>query len=183
MRSQLALAFFLDTIAALEGSTAVDRILVVTADEAVQRSVRSRCDVLADNETGLTAAVDIGLDQLRRTRHPGPVAVILPDLPFATAAAFDALLSLAREYPRAYLADAAGTGTTCVTATSTYAMVHHFGPNSARAHIEAGLVALDAPVPELRADVDVLSDLDHPLSLRLGGETSTVVSRLQPHFR
>jgi 2-phospho-L-lactate guanylyltransferase len=183
LRAQLALAFFLDAIAALERSTVVDRILVVSADTTIHRCVRARCDILADNETGLSSAVDMGLDQLRRMRHLGPVAVVLPDLPFATADAFDTLLGSAREYPQAYLADAAGTGTTCVTATSMDTVVHRFGPNSARAHSEAGLVALKDPVPGLRADVDVLNDLDHPQSLRLGGETTKVVLRWQARER
>ncbi|WP_157951386.1 2-phospho-L-lactate guanylyltransferase [Rhodococcus opacus] len=177
LRSQIALAFFLDTIAALEGSAAVDRIVVVSGDETIRRCVRRRCEIVADGETGLAAAIDLGVAQLQKVRHMGPVAVVLPDLPYATSGAFDALFLAAHEHKRAFLIDSAGEGTTCATATSADMMVHRFGPNSARAHSDAGLAALDLRVPELRADVDVLDDLDHRQSLRLGVETHKVLNR------
>ncbi|NRI69858.1 2-phospho-L-lactate guanylyltransferase [Rhodococcus sp. MS16] len=177
LRPQLALAFFLDTIAALECSAAVDRIVVVSGDATIRRCVQARCDIVADSETGLPAAIEIGVEQLRKTRHSGPVAVVLPDLPYATTDAFDALFVAAREHTRAFLPDSVGDGTTCVTATSVDMVVHRFGPNSARAHTEAGLVALGVPVPELRADVDIFSDLCHQQLLRLGAETGKVLNR------
>ncbi|WP_218835192.1 2-phospho-L-lactate guanylyltransferase [Rhodococcus sp. ACPA1] len=176
LRSQLALAFFLDTIAALERSREVKRIVVVSSDTTIYRCVQARCDVVTDNETGLTAAVDIGVEELRKTGHLGPVAVVLPDLPFATAEAFDALFHAAREHKQAFLGDQTGDGTTCVTAASVDTVVHRLGPNSARAHAEAGLTTLGVPVPELRSDVDVLNDLDHRQQLRLGVETTKVLS-------
>lgn len=177
LRPQLALSFFLDTIAALECSAAVDRIVVVSGDATIHGCVQARCDIVADGETGLSAAVEIGVAQLRKTRHSGPVAVVLPDLPYATTDAFDALFVAARQHQRAFLADSAGDGTTCVTATSANMVVHRFGPNSARAHAEAGLAALTVPVPELRGDVDTLNDLCHRQSLRLGAETKKVLNR------
>jgi len=177
MRSDLALAFFLDTIAALERSTEVERIVVVSRDATIHRHVRDRCNVVADDETGLPTAVNRGIEKLRRVRHSGPVAVVLPDLPYSTAGAFDMLLAAAREHLRAYLADATGTGTTCVTGASTEAVIHRFGSNSARAHTEAGLTALDIPVPGLRADVDVLADLRERKARRIGDATSTVLDR------
>ncbi|MFC9555818.1 2-phospho-L-lactate guanylyltransferase [Rhodococcus sp. NPDC056960] len=177
MRSQLALAFFLDTIAALEGCTEVERIVVVSRDATIQAWVRGRCDIVPDGETGLPAAIDCGIERLRRIRHSGPVAVVLPDLPYATADAVDMLFDSAREHLRAFLADATGTGTTCVTAASTDAVVHRFGPNSASAHAEAGLAALDAPVPNLRNDVDELADLRRPRAHRVGDATSMVLNR------
>jgi len=173
VRSDLALAFFLDTIAALERSTEVERIVVVSRDATIHRHVRDRCNVVADDETGLPAAIDRGIEKLRKISHSGPVAVVLPDLPYATAGAFDMLLDSAREHLRAYLADATGTGTTCVTAASTEAVIHRFGPDSARAHAEAGLAALDIPVPGLRTDVDVVDDLCRQPSW-LGVETGRV---------
>ncbi|WP_419789257.1 2-phospho-L-lactate guanylyltransferase [Prescottella equi] len=177
MRSQLALAFFADTITALEHSIEVDRIVVVSRDAMVQALARTRCDVVSDSETGLPAAVDLGIERLRRVYHSGPVAVVLPDLPFATADAFDVLLSSARKYRQAFLADSSGTGSTCVTAASTEAMVHHFGPNSATVHTEAGCAALSVPVPGLRSDVDFLHDLRNRHSLRIGAHTDKVLNR------
>ncbi|MGW4341101.1 2-phospho-L-lactate guanylyltransferase [Rhodococcus koreensis] len=179
MRSDLALAFFLDTIAALERSREVDRIVVVSRDTDIHRCVRSRWDVVEDGETGLPAAVDRGIERLRRVRHSGPVAVVLPDLPFATTDAFDLLLSSARKHRRAFLTDDAGTGTTCVAAATVGAVVHRFGSNSAHAHADADLVALDVPVPELRVDVDVFGDLydQRSLGLTLGEETTEVLNR------
>ncbi|WP_148222428.1 hypothetical protein [Rhodococcus opacus] len=133
--------------------------MVVSGDATIQALARGRCDVLTDDETGLPDAINRGIERLRRISHSGPVAVVLPELPYATAGAFDMLLASAREHLRAYLADATGTGTTCVIAASTEAVIHRFGSNSARAHAEAGLAAFDIPVPGLRADVDVVDDL------------------------
>ncbi|MGW4340807.1 NTP transferase domain-containing protein [Rhodococcus koreensis] len=96
LRRQLALAFFLDTIAALERSVLVDRIVVVSGDSTIGRAVRSRCEIVADDETGLAAAIDIGVEQLRKRQYSGSVAVVLPDLPFATAHAFDTLFLCAQ---------------------------------------------------------------------------------------
>jgi 2-phospho-L-lactate guanylyltransferase len=177
LRQQLAFAFFLDTVAALECSVAVDRIVVVSDDDTIRRCVRARCESVADGETGLAAAVDIGVGRLQEVRHMGPVAVVLPDLPYATTDAFDAMFLAADEHPRAFLTDSAGDGTTCVTAESADMMVHRFGPGSARAHAEAGLVELGVSVPELRADVDVPSDMRHQQSLSLGVETGKVLNR------
>jgi 2-phospho-L-lactate guanylyltransferase len=179
IRSQLALAFFLDTVAALECSVLVDRIVVVSADTTIRHMVTGRCETVADDEIGLTSAIDVGVAHLCRTRHSGPVAVVLPDLPFATKSAFDSLLFAARGYQQAFLADVTSSGTTSVTARSADRVIHRFGTESARAHAEAGLVALDVPVPELRADVDVLDDLHRRKLLRLGPETSKVLDRWQ----
>ncbi|MDI9979589.1 2-phospho-L-lactate guanylyltransferase [Rhodococcus sp. IEGM 1307] len=177
LRRELALAFFLDAVAALEGSDVVDRIVVVSDDATIRRCVQARCDIVADSETGLAAAVELGIAQLRNTRHSGPVAIVLPDLPYATTDAFDALFLAAREHKRTFLADSAGKGTTCVAATSADTVVHRFGPNSARAHADAGLIALGVPIPELRSDVDVLNDLCHRQLLKLGTETAKVLNR------
>ncbi|MDF3307920.1 2-phospho-L-lactate guanylyltransferase [Rhodococcus sp. T2V] len=177
MRAQLALAFFLDTITALERSTEVERIVVVSRDATVQGWVRGRCDIVPDGEIGLPAAIDRGIERLRRLRHSGSVAVVLPDLPYATTDAFDLLLASARGRLRAFLADVAGTGTTCVTAASTEAVVHRFGPNSARAHTEAGLAALDVPVPNLRNDIDVLDDLRQRHAQSPGNATKKILDR------
>jgi 2-phospho-L-lactate guanylyltransferase len=132
---------------------------------------------VADDETGLPTAIDRGIERLRRVRHSGPVAVVLPDLPYATTGAFDVLFGAAREHVRAFLADDAGTGTTCVTAASTEVMVHRFGPNSASAHAEAGLAALDVPVPGLRTDVDVLADFRQLQAHWVGDATNRVLNR------
>ncbi|WKN61341.1 2-phospho-L-lactate guanylyltransferase (plasmid) [Rhodococcus opacus] len=177
LRSQLALAFFLDTITALERSTEVERIVVVSGDAIIQAWVRGRCDIVPDGESGLPDAVDCGIKRLKRVHHSGPVAVVLPDLPFATAGAVNMLLRSARKHRTAFLADDAGTGTTCVTAASTEDVVHRFGPNSARAHVEGGLVALEVPVPGLRHDVDELTDLRQRQAQWLGYATNKVLNR------
>ncbi len=44
-------------------------------------------------------------------------------------------------------------------------MPHHFGPDSARRHVEAGAVALGDPLPSLRRDVDTVEDLRAALAL------------------
>lgn len=145
------LAFFLDMIAALECSAAVDRIVVVSGDDTIRRCVRTRCELVADGETGLAAAVDIGVGRLQEVRHMGPGGGCPPGFALCDDRRPRTLFLAAYDHKRAFLADFAGEGTTCITAISADIMMHHFGPNSARAHAEAGLVELGVSVPELRA--------------------------------
>lgn len=178
LRQQLVLAFFLDTVSALtECESSVGTIVVVSSDETISEYTGNRCEVVADNETGLTEAIDIGVKWLLNKNHPGPVAIVLPDLPYANARAFDAYFDAARKYRNTFLVDSAGCGTTCVTSSSAAEVVHRFGPNSARAHIRAGLKPLDIFVPELRSDVDRMEDLYEHRSMDLGTSAIEVFER------
>jgi 2-phospho-L-lactate guanylyltransferase len=175
LRADLTLAFFLDTVSALQHCNSVARVVVVTADETVIRETKLRCEIVRDREIGMPEAIDLGIDRLCKSGHNGPVAAVVPDLPCAAPDAFDALFSHASRHQRAFLPDAKSNGTTCVTAAAAELMVHHFGPSSALAHTNAGLVPLDLLPMELRTDVDTPSDLYALSSLKVGGATAAVL--------
>ncbi|MDH6293286.1 2-phospho-L-lactate guanylyltransferase [Rhodococcus opacus] len=177
LRADLTLAFFLDTVSALQHCNSVTRVVVVTSDKTVISETKLRCEIAQDREIGMSEAIDLGIDRLGRSGHDGPVAAVVPDLPCATPEAFDALFSHARRHQRAFLPDAKSSGTTCVTAAAAELMVHHFGPSSALAHTNAGLVPLDSRLMELRTDVDTPSDLYVLSSLKVGSATAAVLPR------
>ncbi|EKT76253.1 hypothetical protein WSS_A43700 [Rhodococcus opacus M213] len=177
LRSELAMAFFLDTIAALKASSQVESIVVVSPDPAVGRAVGRSCDVVSDPELGLAEAIRAGAARLQSIGHRGPAAVVLPDLPCATARSFDALFAAASHHPRAFVSDWKGDGTTCVTAATVVLLTHHFGESSAAAHACHGFVPIELSIPDLRADVDTPSDMRRMQASELGSTTRSILAR------
>ena len=95
-RESLALAIALDCLEAARASTGVGSVAVVTADPDVATAVRAAgADVVPQAGEGLLAAIRSGLG----SAPPGPVAVLLADLPclrpvdlYTALAAVDAAL-------------------------------------------------------------------------------------------
>lgn len=177
----LAEAIALDTVAAAVATRA--EVIVVTP--AAGRSVLSDLDVafVDDPGGGLVAAVVAGLTVLTKASGAGsrPTAVLLGDLPALLPAELAAALATAAGVARAFVADAAGTGTTLLTATRADLHDPHFGPSSRARHLDAGYVELSVPAASgLRCDVDTPADLA-ALALRLGPATAAALSR-QPGF-
>jgi len=144
----VARAIALDTIAAAVATDA--RIIVVTADRELAGEIDA--DVVFEAApTGLAAAIAAGLPSEDADR-----AVLLGDLPALRPEDLTSALTLAEKHPRAFVADAEGTGSTLVTARSGLAFVHHFGPSSAERHRALGLTELPIPADSsLRRDVDL----------------------------
>ena len=150
-RAALARAMALDTIAAAAATPGVGRVLVVTSRRRAPggRAVRRRRPGRRAQRRGPGRA--------RRWR-PRPVAVLLGDLPALRPDDLRAALVLAERHPRAFVADADGTGTTLLT--GLVAFTPRFGVGSAALHEADGHVRLDVPPGStLRRDVDVPSDL------------------------
>ncbi|HWM32659.1 MAG TPA: NTP transferase domain-containing protein [Pseudolysinimonas sp.] len=147
---EFARAIALDTIeAAVAGGP---EVVVVTADAALAASATSLGArvVLEPAPSGLAAAIDLGLSD------DGSRAVLLGDLPALDAADLVAALERASALERAFVPDADGTGSTLVTARGGAPFVHAFGPGSAQAHRDLGLVELTLPAESsLRRDVDL----------------------------
>ncbi|WP_432458038.1 2-phospho-L-lactate guanylyltransferase [Cellulomonas iranensis] len=109
---------------------------------------------------GLDAAVTAGVEHVRATAPGAHVVVVLGDLPHLLPAEVDDVLRTAARVPRAHLPDAAGTGTTMLTATWPHRPHPRFGPGSSARHAGAGHVALDVPATSgARRDVDEPADL------------------------
>jgi 2-phospho-L-lactate guanylyltransferase len=144
----VARAIALDTIAAALATGA--RIVVVTADRELAEQIDAEV-VFEAAPAGLAAAIAAGLPSDESDR-----AVLLGDLPALRPEDLTAALTLADQYPRSFVADAEGTGSTLVTARSGLAFVHHFGPSSAERHRADGLAELAVPADSvLRRDVDL----------------------------
>lgn len=175
-RSDLALAFALDTIDAVLAARRVGALVVVTHEPRLLAELsaprgRQGVRVVPDPGGGLDAALSAGVD----AAGDGPVAVLLGDLPALRPADLDAALDLAGELALAVVPDAQGTGTTLLTARSAAMLVPRFGPGSAAAHEAAGHVRLESVAAGLRQDVDSSDDLVRAAALGVGAATARVL--------
>ena len=172
---ELVLALLADTVAAALACPAVGALLVVT-DDVAAASVASGLGarVVADEpDRGLNAALEHGVRSA-----PGPaVAALSSDLPALRAEELAGALAAAAGVPRAFVADAQGTGTTLLTAVGGE-LRPRFGSGSAGAHLAGGAVALTGAWPGLVHDVDTEADLRAALRLGTGARTAGLVERL-----
>ena len=165
---RLVLAMAMDTVAAVRACPDVQATLVVTRDPVVSRAIEKLGAVPVPDkpDADLNAAVRYGA-----TRTTADVAALTADLPALRPAELSAAL---RAVPasRAFVSDAAGTGTTLLAARGGAALDPHFGPGSAGAHERSGAVALTGRWPSLRRDVDTPDDLVAAAQLGLGRHTA-----------
>jgi 2-phospho-L-lactate guanylyltransferase len=173
--AELVLALLADTVAAARDSPAVARILVVTDDPratAVVTGLGART-VPDEPDSGLNAALAHGA----RAASGGPVAALSSDLPALRADELTAALHAAAALPRAFVADAAGSGTTLL-AVLEGDLAPRFGPGSAAAHAAGGAVPLAGDWPGLRQDVDTPADLHAACWLGVGPRTTGFLSAI-----
>jgi 2-phospho-L-lactate guanylyltransferase len=176
-RRGLALAIALDTVAAALASERVIGVIVVTSTTAAGAfDDLDALVVIEDEPAGLTAAIASGVEVADALGAPGRgIAVLLGDLPALTSAELDAALTASAAHPLAFVADAAGHGTTLVTAADGQTHAHAFGPGSREAHVAAGYTELHLPADSgLRTDVDTLEEL-RALAPRVGSRTAAVL--------
>jgi 2-phospho-L-lactate guanylyltransferase len=172
-RSGLAAAFALDTVAACVAARAVSEVLVATDDAAFSVELaRLGATAIPDGVAmDLNGTLRQSAAEARR-RWPDLVPVALTaDLPALRPEDLDTALDGLEPGEAAYVADAAGVGTTLYTAAHGE-FAPRFGPGSARAHEEAGARRVGAALPRLRRDVDDLADLDAALELGVGPRTA-----------
>ncbi len=179
LRSELALAFAADVVAAALLCEVVVRVLVVTDDEVagpVLHALGAR--VVADApDAGLNPALQHGADLLR-AEHPGcGVATVSADLPSLRAEDLAAVLRSVPAGTRAFVADADGRGTTLLAAGPGADLAPAYGDGSRLRHLSSGAAELPGP-PALRRDVDTPQDLRRAAALGLGPRTTEVVARL-----
>jgi 2-phospho-L-lactate guanylyltransferase len=181
-RPELAIAFLEDALDALNHSEHVERVIVVTDDERVRRLVEG-CGAQWMPEAphfGLNEAAAHGVSQAPPN---SPVAVMAGDLPCLTTPAIDLVLSWAADYPRAFLSDAQGIGTTMLFARESADCTPAFGGRSRARHAQLGFteLGLDRPASErellarARRDVDTPVDLWDAIRLGVGPATSRVL--------
>ncbi|MCW2496275.1 2-phospho-L-lactate guanylyltransferase [Jatrophihabitans sp.] len=168
---ELVEAIRADTLAAAAGAPAVARVVVVT-------------DVPGDFDAALTVVqtepgLNAGLAEAAReiaSRWPADgIAALVGDLPALRPAELDAALRAAAAHPRAFVADASGTGTTLLAVTPGTALEPRFGLGSAARHAAAATAL--AAGESLRADVDTVAELETARLLGVGPRSSEVLAR------
>ncbi len=160
----LVTAIRADTLAAAE---TVGRVLLVV-DELTEPIGPSR-SVLVQVGAGLNAALREAAAFAQERWPAAAVAALVGDLPALTGAELAATLEVAIQYPRGFVADADGTGTTLLTALPGVALEPAFGLGSAARH--AQIAQLLPAGPGLQADVDTAADLARARALGVGPAT------------
>lgn len=176
-RHALALALATDTVNAAGRCPTVARIVVVTDDPDAARALsRAGALIVGDEpDAGLNPALAHGAGHAARLAPGDGVAVLSSDLPALRPAELGAALAAAGQYPRSFLPDAAGTGTTMLAVLPGVALDPRYGPGSRAAHQTSGAVELTGDWPSLRRDVDTPDDLAAAARLGLGSATRPLV--------
>ncbi|MER6916199.1 2-phospho-L-lactate guanylyltransferase [Streptomyces sp. NPDC000594] len=175
LRPRLALAFALDTVAAALACPAVRDVAVVTDDRTAGGALaRLGARIVPDTPgDGLNAALVHGVLAVRGTRPGVPVAALNADLPALRPAELARVLSHAAGFPRAFLPDAAGIGTTLLAAGRGVELRPGFGGRSRSRHSASGAVEIRLDgVDSVRRDVDTGDDLAAALALGVGPRTT-----------
>lgn len=174
---RLVLALAADTVGAARATPAVRRVLVVTDDPlAAVALTTAGATVIADLPgAGLNAALRYGAAHARRLAATDGVAALAADLAALRPAELADALAAASRHRRAFVADAAGTGTTLLTARPAVELRPAFGPGSRAAHHHSGAVDLAGRWPSVRTDVDTVADLAGARGLGLGRHTAALL--------
>ncbi|MFF5974654.1 2-phospho-L-lactate guanylyltransferase [Streptomyces sp. NPDC012769] len=175
LRGRLALAFAEDTVAAALASAGVRDVVVVTDDPAAGAALSALgARIVPDVPgAGLNAALAHGARAVRAVRPSARVAALNADLPALRPAELARVLTVAGQFGRAFLADAAEIGTTFLSAAPGVELEPAFGGASRRRHLSSGAVEIRlAGVDSVRRDVDTGADLAAAVALGVGPRTA-----------
>lgn len=163
-----------DTFEAVAATEGVGRVVVVTDAEPAEGDAlgASRQHLVVQHSAGLNGAVRDGVGHARDRWPEDGVAALVGDLPALRAADLAHTLSAARQAPAGFVPDAAGTGTTLLTALPGQPLTPRFGPGSAQQHA-AHAIRLPA-ADSLRCDVDTSADLAAAAIVGLGPHTARI---------
>lgn len=181
VRPALALAFATDTLAAVLACPAVGLVVVVTDDaEAADVAATMGASVVGDEpDRGLNPALVHGARRAQALRAQAPTALVSADLPALRPQELGHALSRADGVSRAFVCDAAGTGTTLLTSQRGKEIEPAFGPRSRARHRAAGMTEIVDALPSVRRDVDTAVDLWDAVRLGVGPATRAVLTRLE----
>jgi len=178
VRRDLATAFLVDTVTAALACAEVGTVLVVTDDVGLADLVRAAGAVaLPDGRPGeLNASLWQGAAELDRRRPGTRLAALCGDLPCLRPEDLGRALQEAGRRQQAFVADAAGVGTTLYAAHDLQSFAPAFGHRSRAAHLERGAVEIGTGAASLRRDVDTPDDLAAAEHLGVGAATATVLA-------
>ncbi|MDP9445367.1 MAG: 2-phospho-L-lactate guanylyltransferase [Actinomycetota bacterium] len=181
-RADLARAFAADCVVAALRCPSVTSVVAVTDDVAAGVLLSGLGAVVVPDtpDAGLNPALEHGAAWARDTWPGCRVTVLSADLPALRPDELSAALRNAEAQPRAFVADAAGTGTTLLTAGPGSPLRARFGRASRAAHRAGGAVELESLVaPGLRRDVDTDVDLWDAVRLGVGAHTAAVLTQMR----
>ncbi|MDG4859393.1 2-phospho-L-lactate guanylyltransferase [Streptomyces sp. T-3] len=182
LRPSLALAFAQDTVAAAVACAGVRDVVVVTDDALAGRELAALGARIVRDEPseGLNAALAHGARAARVIRPSSAVAALNADLPALRPTELQRVLDYASAFPRAFLPDAAGIGTTLLSAGPGISLAPAFEGLSRARHGASGAVEIPlSDVPGVRQDVDTWDDLEAALALGVGPRTAEAVERVR----
>lgn len=182
-RRALAEAMFMDVLTALRRVSALDAVLVVSADPGAQRIAEGYgARVIEDPaESGQDQAV-VRAAAVARELGAAQVLCLAGDCPLIDPAELEALLGRPRAAERfaVVVPDRHGTGTNGLLLSPPDALHPRYGPDSFQRHLqlaqEAGVPAEVAEVESIALDVDTPDDfaaLHERLAARRGGAAHT----------
>jgi 2-phospho-L-lactate guanylyltransferase len=183
LRQRLAWTMALDTLRALAG--AVPHVMVVSGQPALaSRLVRAGIQVEVVPEpprSGMNTALAYGASRLHAAGTHAVLACV-GDLPALRVTSVQRVIEVARTFPRAFLPDTSGVGTTMLVADAGQLDPHFQGRSAAR-HRASGAVPLTAellghPLADARHDVDTEVDLATVIGLGVGPHTAALID---PH--
>ena len=174
----LVLALAADTVSAVLASPSVARVIVVTDDTRAAAELGGLGALIVPDQpdSGLNPALDHGAAAASAAGPADGVAVVGADRPALRPADLAAVLALAAGHDRAFLPDAAGTGTALLAARPGVPLDPHFGPDSAAAHAASGAIRLRGEWTSLRHDTDTAADLGVARRLGVGARTTAVLA-------
>jgi 2-phospho-L-lactate guanylyltransferase len=169
----LVLAIREDTLAAAQRASSVARVLLaVDRPQGAPAGVRE----IVQSRPGLNAALAEVAEHAATVWPEDGVAALVGDLPALQPEELDAALASASAHARAFVPDAAGTGTTLLAAAPGHALGPAFGAGSAARHRQD---AFELPAGAgLRHDVDTAEDLISAGRLPLGPATSAALAAI-----
>jgi len=182
-RQAVALAMAADTVEAALACQAVADVVVVSDDTAIRTEAEALgAEVIGDvPKAGLNEALSAGADHAAAHWPGRGIAALTADLPALSSTELEAALTAASAVTQAFVADAAGSGTTLYTAMPGAAFVPRFGPQSRMRHRRAGAVELNLQgIPGLRCDVDTMADLQSAALIGLGSRTRSARESIRP---
>ena len=143
-RGELALALACDTVTAVLACEAASRVIVITDDQVAAVTLGGLGALVVPDEPrdGLNAALRYGAGYAAARWPDAGTAALSADLPALRPAELDRALVAAAAWPTAFVADAAGDGTTLYTAAPGAAFRPAFGLASRARHAAGGAVEL-----------------------------------------
>ncbi|MBP1820486.1 2-phospho-L-lactate guanylyltransferase [Mycobacterium sp. OAE908] len=179
-RENVVLAMLIDTITAASAVPALRSITVVTPDEVAAAAARALgARVLVDptpegHPNPLNNAL-AAAESAARLETPNVVA-LQGDLPALQTQELAEAIAAARGYPRSFVGDRHGTGTSALFAFGV-GLDPQFGPDSAQRHRHSGAIELTGAWPGLRCDIDTPDDLLMARRLGVGTATAQAIGR------